>query len=75
MKHLLVKFAKEKEGSILEYLILIAIVAVIAAFMFPQLRSNISTWFNDMIGNVTRGISGQAGETNGGATDGGTTGF
>ena len=58
MKNLFVKFMKEEEGSILEYLILIAIVAVIAAFLFPGLRGNIQDWFNDMLNNVTCGIGG-----------------
>lgn len=71
MKNLLMSFVKEEEGSILEYLILIAIVAIIAAFMFPKLRQNVQGWFEDMLSNVTKGISG----TNTGSTSGTKAGF
>ena len=54
----MMKFVKEEEGSILEYLILIAIVAVIAAILFPNLRTNVMAWFNNMLGNVKSGIGG-----------------
>lgn len=56
MLHILKTFWSEEEGSILEYLILIAIVAVIAAFLFPQLREKIAEWFNGMIGDINCGI-------------------
>ncbi|MGF7535799.1 hypothetical protein AAGG74_19260 [Bacillus mexicanus] len=58
MKNLLTKFAKEKDGGLVEYLILIAIAAVAAALLFPQLRKNLASWFNQMVDNIDKGITG-----------------
>jgi Flp pilus assembly pilin Flp len=64
MKNLVQKFVKEEEGSIVEYLILIAVAGIIAAFLFPGLRGSIVNWFNAMVSNVTNGINGSAGSVN-----------
>ena len=64
----MLKFVKEEEGSILEYLILIAIVAVIAAILFPNLRTNVMAWFNNMLANIKNGIGGSGTGTNNGVT-------
>lgn len=65
MTSLMVQLWKEEEGSILQYLILVAIVAVLAAFLFPVLRQNVSNWFTDLILNEKRAISGTGGPSTG----------
>jgi hypothetical protein len=35
--------------------------AIIAAFLFPTLRTNLGLWFNEMVNNVSKGIGGGAG--------------
>jgi Flp pilus assembly pilin Flp len=59
IKNLFNKFAKEEKGApIIEIVILIAISALIAAFLFPTLRDNLGNWFNEMVVNVKNGIGG-----------------
>ena len=58
MKNLFTKFFKEEEGNIIEYVIVLAVIAVIIAAMFPGLRKKIMSWFNGMLGNVDNGIGG-----------------
>ena len=62
------KFVKEEDGGLVEYLILIAIAAVAAAFLFPQLRTNLGAWFTQMVANVQNGISGASGQTSTGTS-------
>jgi Flp pilus assembly pilin Flp len=58
-KNLFSKFAKEEKGApIIEIVILIAISALIAAFLFPTLRDSLGNWFNEMVINVKNGIGG-----------------
>jgi Flp pilus assembly pilin Flp len=65
IKNLISKFAKEEKGApIIEIVILIAISALIAAFLFPTLRDSLGNWFNEMVTNMSRGIGG----TSAGAT-------
>jgi Flp pilus assembly pilin Flp len=59
IKNLISKFAKEEKGApIIEIVILIAISVLIAAFLFPTLRDNLGTWFNNMVTNISNGIGG-----------------
>jgi Flp pilus assembly pilin Flp len=56
---LFTKFVKEEKGApIIQVVMLIAISALIAAFLFPTLRDNLGQEFNDMVVNMTRGIGG-----------------
>ena len=72
MKQLLNKFVKEEKGApIVEIVILIAMSAIIAAFLFPTLRTNLGVWFNEMVKNLSTGIGGN---TTAGATNGATSG-
>lgn len=57
MKNLMSKFLKEEEGNVIEYVIVIAVVAVIIVALFPGLRSKIVGWFNSAIGNVDTGLN------------------
>ena len=67
VKNLFMEFLKEEEGAgMVEYLILIAIVAVIAALLMPSLRSNMMDWFNTMLTDVKCGI-GDGGTGTGGS--------
>jgi Flp pilus assembly pilin Flp len=62
MKQLINKFAKEEKGApIIELVILIAMSAIIAAFLFPTLRTNLGSWFNEMVKNMSKGIGGASG--------------
>jgi Flp pilus assembly pilin Flp len=64
MKQLIRKFVKEEKGApIIELVILIGMSAVIAAFLFPILRTNLSSWFNEMVKRVSKGIGGASGAT------------
>jgi Flp pilus assembly pilin Flp len=59
LKNLFSKFVKEEKGApIIEIVILIAISALIAAFLFPTLRDSLGNWFNEMVLNVKNGIGG-----------------
>jgi Flp pilus assembly pilin Flp len=58
MKKLFSKFFKEEEGSVIEYVLVLAVVAVIIAMMFPQLRNKVMGWFNNMINSTNAGITG-----------------
>lgn len=50
MFHLLKKFQRSEEGSIVEYIILLSVIAVVVAFLFPGLRGGLE--------NVASGVSG-----------------
>lgn len=51
-------FFKEEDGRVVEYVIILAVIAVIVAFSFPRLRESIETWFNEALENEKKGISG-----------------
>lgn len=58
LKNLMVQFYNEEDGAgLVEYLIIIAIAAIVAALLFPVLRKALVTWFNNMIGNINSGLS------------------
>lgn len=62
LKNLMVQFHKEEDGAgLVEYLIIIAIAAIVAALLFPALRTALVTWFNNMIANINEGLSGGSG--------------
>jgi Flp pilus assembly pilin Flp len=56
MKNLFSKFVKEEEGNIIEYVIVLAVIAVIIAAMFPSLRTKIMSWFGTMLQNTDKGL-------------------
>jgi Flp pilus assembly pilin Flp len=58
MKNLFKKFMKEEEGNVIEYVIVLAVIAIIIAAMFPGLRAKLLSWFKGMFSNVDQGISG-----------------
>lgn len=58
MLKLFKKFVKEEEGSVVEYIIVLAVIAVILAMVFPSLREWIGSWFNDATEGVSKGIGG-----------------
>ena len=77
-KQLINKFVKEEKGApIIELVILIAMSAIIAAFLFPQLRKNLGIWFTSMTSNLNKGIGGTTGgvTTGTGAGVGGASGW
>jgi len=53
----LVRFIKEEEGKVIEYIIVLAVIAVIVAFSFPRLRESVEMWFNQALENEKKGIS------------------
>jgi len=57
MLTLLNNFIQEEEGSVVEYIIVLAVIAVIVALAFPKLRTNIMNWFNNMMTKVSGGIN------------------
>lgn len=78
MKNLFGKFFKEEEGSIIEYVILIAVIAVIIAILFPILKGKMGDWFSKSMNNTDCGIGSGSGVSgninmNNGVTAGSTT--
>lgn len=73
LKNLSNKFINEEDGGLFEYLILIAIAALIAVLLIPALRTNLIAWFNTASGNVTKAISGKSGATSATESTTGTT--
>jgi len=57
MKNLFAKFIKEEDGAtVVEYVIMIAIVAAIVLFAFPSLRRGIVEWITNAFKDVGNGI-------------------
>ena len=57
MLNLLKKFVKEEDGAtIIEYILLLAVVAGIVLISSKSLRGAIGGWFADMFGNVDDGL-------------------
>lgn len=50
-------FMQEQEGSVVEYILVLAVIAVIIAFLFPTLKNTIQGWFNSLTGNVQSGLN------------------
>lgn len=64
---------KDEQGGLVEYLILLAAMAVCSVLIFPSLRSNLVEWNNNMVCNVTKSIGGGgqcADKTENGGDDG-----
>jgi len=58
MKNLFAKFIKEEDGAtVVEYVIMIAIVAAIVLFAFPSLRKGIVTWITGAFKDVGNGMT------------------
>jgi len=57
MKNLFAKFIKEEDGAtVVEYVIMIAIVAAIVLFAFPSLRKGITTWITNAFSDIGGGM-------------------
>lgn len=57
MINLFKKFIKEEDGAtIIEYVIMLAVIAGIVMFAFPNLRSALSGWLTGMFGDVGTGL-------------------
>lgn len=50
------KFLREKNGGIMEYLILLCVAAVAAALLLPVFRSNTVVWHNQMVDNIEKAL-------------------
>lgn len=59
MKDRFKKFLKDEDGAtIVEYVIMLAIVAGIVMFAFPSLRKSIVTWITGAFDKTSDGIEG-----------------
>lgn len=59
MKKLFTKFFKEEDGAtIVEYVIMLSIVAAIVLFAFPSLRKSIVSWITGAFKDVNTGNGG-----------------
>ncbi|GAB6455349.1 hypothetical protein bcgnr5369_26480 [Bacillus cereus] len=59
MKKLFTKFFKEEDGAtIVEYVIMLSIVAAIVLFAFPSLRRSIVDWITGAFKNTKTGMDG-----------------
>jgi len=57
LKKLFKEFNQEERGAgLLEYVIIIAIVAILAIILFAPLRTAVKNWFNNMIENINRAL-------------------
>lgn len=56
LKKLFNKFIKEEEGNVVEYIIVLAVMAVIIVALFPNLRTRLTGFFNTMLTNLQTGI-------------------
>lgn len=52
-------FAKEERGSVVEYILVLAVVAVIMALAFPALRRNLMEWFSQTMGEMNQAFDGE----------------
>jgi Flp pilus assembly pilin Flp len=57
MKKLFSRFYKEEDGRVVEYIIILSVIAVIVAFAFPRLRDVVEEWFNEALKNEEKGMS------------------
>lgn len=70
LKDLSKEFIRDEEGAtLIEYIIIIALVAIFAIVLFPPLRKAVVSWFNSMISNVNNSLSG-SGDISEGTTGG-----
>ena len=61
MKNLFVRLVKEEEGQdLIEYALLVTLVAIVAAIGAGLLGGAINTWYGGMADNVS-GLAGQVG--------------
>lgn len=57
MGDLLKRFIKEEDGAtIIEYVLMLAVMAGIVMFAFPNLRTAIAGWITQMLGDVSTGL-------------------
>ncbi|MGN5650485.1 DUF2341 domain-containing protein [Bacillus sp. Brlt_9] len=59
------RFLKDESGGLVEYLILLSVMAVASVLIFPSLKTNLVEWNNTMVCNVTKavGSSGECGDS------------
>ncbi|MED2737567.1 DUF2341 domain-containing protein [Bacillus toyonensis] len=63
------RFINDENGGLVEYLILLSVMAVASVLIFPSLKTNLVEWNNTMICNVTKAVGG-SGECGDGTTNG-----
>ncbi|MGN5650348.1 hypothetical protein [Bacillus sp. Brlt_9] len=54
---MLKRFAKEQNAALVDYFILLGMIAVASVLIFPGLRSQLVEWHNNMVGNVKVAVS------------------
>ena len=52
MKNLMSKFLKEERGDVVQYVIVLAVVAIILAFAFPRLRDKMAGATDGTLTNI-----------------------
>ena len=57
MKNLLSKFMKEQRGDVVQYIIVLAVIAIILAFAFPKIRDKMGKATNDSMNNMNTSFS------------------
>jgi len=67
MKNLMSKFLKEERGDVVQYVIVLAVVAIILAFALPRLRDKMAGATNNTLDNINKSF-GAADSTKAGAT-------
>lgn len=58
MKNLFGKFIKEENGDVVQYIIVLAVVAIILAFAFPKIKAKMSNSVNGTLTNIDNSQAG-----------------
>lgn len=72
-----IRFLKDENGGLVEYLILLSVMAVASVLIFPSLKTNLVEWNNNMICNVTKAVggSGECGDSTANGNNNSNGGF
>lgn len=68
MKNLMKKFVAEERGDVVQYIIVLAVVAIILAFAFPKIKTAMSTGTDATMDNMNKAFGGMGGDSQGAGT-------
>lgn len=61
MKNLMKKFVAEERGDVVQYIIVLAVVAIILAFAFPKIKTAMSNGTTATMDNIDNAFGGMGG--------------
>ncbi|QST02977.1 hypothetical protein IMZ31_20740 (plasmid) [Pontibacillus sp. ALD_SL1] len=68
MKNLLTKFMQEERGDVVQYIIVLAVIAIILAFAFPTIKDKMSDATAATETNMNEAFGGMGGTSTGAST-------